>query len=531
VSVPAPDPAPDLDPSASRADDPTYQGADERTRQMGLALVPKLSAVLRVSRSYEPENQVFRQQLVQLIGVVRPLLEEHAEVVLVALDDDLYLNGVRIPVESHGLRFHRHVFEELKRRRIAGLRLMRGVTPHDLGVLFRLFRDPDTYHGAELLRACLEQGADHLQPVVHATTDTPDDEFEYDHEDAAPAAGSGPGGGPAGAGPGSSPPGAETGADGGHGPAGGHHSRGGARKTYANAVQGARALLMTTTLQGGMALRHAKRVVQPLVDAACSDTPVVMGLHTLSHHDEAAYVHAVNVTLVSVTMGRLLELDRHELADLGVAALLHDVGKQAVATEVRHPFDRYDDADWAAIHRHPIEGLKTIARSSAMNATTLRCMRVAFEHHMGPGATGYPAMTEPWQTSLWSRMVSVADAFVSLQTHRSARGAGVTPHMALGMVLGPLREHFDPALLWVLVQSVGFYPPGQLVELDDRSIAIVLAPDPEDPARPHVRVVTDAHGVRPAGEPVELHPVPHDRSIRRALPPEEYPAEPLAAAA
>jgi HD-GYP domain-containing protein (c-di-GMP phosphodiesterase class II) len=529
VNAPLPDHEPRRDPNASRADDPTYQGADERTRQLGLALVPKLSAVLRVSRSYEPENQVFRQQLAQLIGVVRPLLEEHAEAVLVALDDDLYLNGVRIPVDAHGLRFHRHVFEELKRRRIAGLRLMRGITPHDLGVLFKLFRDPDVHHGAELLRACLAEGADHLQPVVHATTDTPDDDFEYDHEEGAAEGGSRPGPGPAGAGP--APSAAETGADDGHGPVGGRPTRGAARKTYANAVQGARALLMTTTLQGGMALRHAKRVVQPLVDAACSDAPVVMGLHTLTHHDETAYVHAVNVTLVAVTMGRLLELDRHELADLGVAALLHDVGKQAVAGQVRHPFDRYDENDWAAIRRHPIEGLKTIARSGAMSATTLRCMRVAFEHHMGPGPGGYPEMSQPWQTSLWSRMVSVADAFVSLQTHRSARGAGLTPYMALGMMLGPMRERFDPSLLWVLVQSVGFYPPGQLVELDDRSIAIVLAPHPEDPARPHVRVLMDPQGVNASGEPVELHPVPGDRSIRRALPPEEYPAEPLAAAA
>jgi HD-GYP domain-containing protein (c-di-GMP phosphodiesterase class II) len=156
-------------------------------------------------------------------------------------------------------------------------------------------------------------------------------------------------------------------------------------------------------------------------------------------------------------------------------------------------------------------------------------MRVALEHHMGPGETGYPAMAGPWDTSAWSRLVSVADAFVSLQTHRG--GAGVTPHLALGMMLGPLRDRFDPVLLWVLVESVGFYPPGQRVELDDHSVALVLAPQPDDPARPHVRLLTDAHGVTRAGEPIELHPLPSDRSILRALPPGDDPAEPFAAAA
>lgn len=528
------------DPAASHADDPTFQTSDERNRRLGVALLPKLSAVIRVSRNYEPENQVFRQQLEGLIGVVEPLLEDNAEAILVALDDDLYLNGVRIPVESQNLRFHKHVFDEFRRRRIAGLRLMRGITPGDLGKLFRLFRDPDVYHGAELLRACLAHGADHLQPVVHASTDAPDDDFEYDAAET-------PGGGRDGNSKPSTGPGAGDDRDAGRGSAAEEHDtghggggtadmpfavpRGAARKTYANAVQGARSLLTNTTLQGGTELRHAKRVVQPLVDAAFSDAPVVMGLHTLSHHDEYAYAHAVNVTVVAVTMGHMLGLERHELAEVGVAALLHDVGKQAVAAQVRHPSDRFDAEDWAAVRRHPLEGLKLIARSSALNAATLRCMRVAFEHHMTPDASGYPALSAPWHPSVLSRLVAVADAYVSLQSHRAERGAGVTPSMALGMMLGPLQRQFDSALLWLLVQAVGLYPPGQLVEMDDASIAVVLSPNPEDLSRPHLRVLMDAHGGWTAERTEELRPVPGDRSIRRALPPDEYPSEPAVAAA
>jgi HD-GYP domain-containing protein (c-di-GMP phosphodiesterase class II) len=513
--VSTPDPVAKRDPAVPPLT-PDVPKTDERTRRLGQALVAKLSAVLRVSPNYGSDDTLFLLQLAQLIDMVRPLLDQQGEAMLLMLDDDLYLNGVRIPVESHTLRFQRHVLEELERRRIAGLRLLRGVNPRHLGVLFRLFREPDVYHGAELLHACVARGADHLEPVVHATTDKPDDDFEYD-------------GAPLAVGTEVTRHAGITGAVTGVGAEDPVESTPATPATIvANAVEGARAALDAAT-RGGMGLRHAKRVVQPLVDAACSATPVVLGLHALPGPDTDASAHAVHVTLVTIAMGRVLELERNELADLAVAALLHDVGKAAVAGAVRHPFDRYDETDWVAIHRHPIEGLKTIALSGTLDPATLRCMRVAFEHHMGPGAAGYPVRTGPWPVSAWSRMVSVADAFVSFQMHH-VRGARVTPHQALGRMLGPLRDHFDPALLWVLVQSVGFYPPGQRVELDDHTIALALGPQTDDPARPHVRVLSDARGVA-LREPIELHPLPLARSIRRALPADEGPAEPLAAAA
>jgi hypothetical protein len=67
--------------------------------------------------------------------------------------------------------------------------------------------------------------------------------------------------------------------------------------------------------------------------------------------------------------------------------------------------------------------------------------------------------------------------------------------------------------------------------MDDGSIAVVLLPNPDDIARPHVRLLTGPHGMRPADPAEELKPIPAERSIRRALPPGEYPSEPAVAAA
>src|SRR5262249_32809306 len=130
---------------------------------------------------------------------------------------------------------------------------------------------------------------------------------------------------------------------------------GAVRKNYSMAVDGMRSLLATTSLHEGFHLKHAKRVVQPLVDDAFKHQPVVVGLAVLRQHDEFTYAHAVNVCIVAVSMGYFLELDRKALADLGVAALLHDVGKSVVMGRIRHGMDEFTDEEKRIAEHHAIE--------------------------------------------------------------------------------------------------------------------------------------------------------------------------------
>ncbi len=522
----------------TEAPQPTVRPRDERLREHGHGVILRFLALVRTGRSYRVENRAFHQQLPTFIESLGPVFAETPEVLLISLDSDLYLNGVRLPVTTANLRFHRALMDEFTRRHIAGVRVLDGVTESELGGFFRFFLQPDTYRGTALLEACVAGGLGHVLPVVHASTEsgdppTPDGLATGPGED--PVAGFGA--------PDPALPGVDGGGEGGTAPAPGTASmRPAAHKSYSLAILGARSLLAATTLQDGVVLRHAKRVVQPLIDGAFANEPVVLGLPGLGRHDEYTYAHSVNVCLVAVTMGHLLGLDRRALADLGVAALLHDVGKAAVYDRIQHPLEEMDEEERRLADSHPLEGVKLIARSTTLNAATLRCLHVALEHHAvrapqegepsrtPAGCAGYPALPAGWRTSRLSEIVSAADCFVSLQMHRSERGRSVTPCRALGIMLGPIASCFDPVILWALVYSVGFYPPGQLVELSDGRTAVVLAPDRQDLARPHVRVIMDERGVpfSPA-EAKELRPLPAALSVTRSLAAHEYPEEPLAA--
>ncbi len=493
---------------------------EERLRDAGQQIILRVLALLRVGRSYQVGNQAFRVQRDHFIGVFAPVAEEFGEATLIVLENDFYLNGVRVPMTRASLRHHQAAAKEFERRMIVGLRGTRGMPAEEVEKLFTLFLQPAEFYSTGLLEAAQAAGCEHFLPVIHAST-------------AAPGSG---GGGP---GEGDSTDWPEPGAVGVHrggeafggGDAGsapgsviGGAPRGAAPKHFHAAIAGARSLLTATSLQDGMEMRHAKRVVQPLVDGALAGEPVIMGLATLGHHDEYTYMHAVNVCMVAVTMGRELGLERRALADIGVVALLHDVGKNSIGDQLQKPIDEWTDEDRALAQTHPIEGAKLLARSTTLNETTLRCIRVSLEHHAGPG--GYPDFGDV-RPSVLSRIVSCADCYASLQTHRSVRGQTITPFEALGMMLGPMARRFEGALLWALVRSVGFYPPGQLLQLNDGTVALVLAPNPDDLSRPHVRVILDGLGNwMDAEHPVEHLPLPDDLAVERALRLDEYPESP-----
>ena len=509
------EPKPATESSGEEAAD--KRGSDLRAREAGLRLVMRLAGLIRIGRAYQVGNQVFNEQMRGFYESLKPVLEESSEVVLVALDTDLYLNGFRIPVRAGNMRFHRSVHEEFQRRKIAGLKIEAGLDLEELERFFKLFMEPDAYHGTGLLEACLANHVDRMLPAVHASTEAPEPDFGLPDDDEEEASSD------------------DAWSDGTEAVEDEEEKEeeeairpgvpdGAVRKNYSVAMQGTRSLLATTSLHEGFQLKHAKRVVQPLVDDAFNKEPVVVGLAVLRQHDEYTYAHAVNVCMVAVSMGYYLELDRRSLADLGVAALLHDVGKASVAHLVKHPIDEFTDDERAAAERHAIEGAKLLARTTTMNPTSLRCMRVALEHHLPHDPTGDPARRGKWGPNVLSRVVAVADCYVSLQTHRSRRGQNITPSNALGMMLGPMRKRFDAAILWALVQTVGLYPPGQMLELSDGTLAIVLAPNSGDLHRPRVRVLTDADkNLLSWKKTHEWQPLPEDMSVLRALETHEYP--------
>jgi len=486
------------DPKQQQSEDAAVRG------DAGLQLVVSLCAVLRVARSYDSHNQAYKTQLSRFAKVLEPVLSKSKDVVLAVFDNDLYLNGVRIPVNAFSFRFQRTVVECFERAEIAGMRVSQVADPNELGRFFELLLDEQGPRGMELVAACRAAGLAHTQVAIYATNKS------------AAASDSATSGETEAAGDGSlseellrtlhkeSNPLPST-------------------SFVTTAMKGVQSILAPATTHSRIELRHAKRLVQPLVDATKASEPLLVGASVPLHHEREIYGHVISVATVALAIGQSIGLDRASLADLGVAALYHDVGISVLEDQLKNPPESLTIAERTLLKRHTIEGAKLLASNTTLNRTALRSMRVALEHHVLRGGTGYPKMPEGWRPSLLSRIVSIADCYVSLIGRTTESGARTTPYMALGMILGPLQDRFDAPLLMALVAGVGFYPPGQVVELSDGTLALAIAPNPADLARPDVLVLTDAEW-RPSTSGRVLRPLPATMSVRRALGNDEVPS-------
>ena len=236
------------------------------------------------------------------------------------------------------------------------------------------------------------------------------------------------------------------------------------------------------------------------------DESVVLGLTTLRCHDEYTHNHSVNVCVLSLALANRVGYPKAELADLGLAALFHDVGKASIPLEVLNKPGEFTDDDWKVMRSHPVEGVINITRLRGITKLPSRMAAAAFEHHMNYDFSGYPKLTVPWTQSLTGRILTIADCYDAMTSARVYRREPLLPEKVLKIMFGKSGQSFDPILLKLFVNCVGIIPIGSLVLLDTNELAVVLRPNPgkESAQRPWVKIITDTNGNPIEGPEVNL---------------------------
>ncbi len=131
-------------------------------------------------------------------------------------------------------------------------------------------------------------------------------------------------------------------------------------------------------------MNKVSSVIQIMVDNVLDDKDALMGLTNIKMHDEYTFAHSVNTAILSVSLGTYLSLDKPQLAVLGVAALMHDIGKVTIPNEIINKQGKLTDEEWKQIQRHPIDGALLL---SNVGGVSKLAMVAAFEHHQH-GETG-----------------------------------------------------------------------------------------------------------------------------------------------
>ncbi len=196
-------------------------------------------------------------------------------------------------------------------------------------------------------------------------------------------------------------------------------------------------------------LWKARVVVNYFIDLIHADSAALLGVATLKNYDEDTYHHSVNVCMLSLLIGSHLNLDRTLLITLGLAGLLHDIGKVRVPREILAKPAELTHEEQEIVRRHTVHGAHILRE---LRDLSWLAMVVAFEHHANYNLSGYPQITAKKVPHPLTRIVWVADCFDAMTSSRRAYRKPKSPGEALKVILEGAGTLFDPVLARLSVQ-------------------------------------------------------------------------------
>ncbi|GAA0740625.1 HD-GYP domain-containing protein [Sphingomonas sp. ABOLD] len=221
----------------------------------------------------------------------------------------------------------------------------------------------------------------------------------------------------------------------------------------------------------GRAVAHEK--VAALVDDIAGqldrNASALLRVLQLKSKHQYTYLHSVAVCTLMVNLARHLAMDEEAVRTLGLAGLLHDVGKVAIPDAVLDKPGRLSAEEFALVRTHPEEGVALLREDGAMPALAVE---VCLHHHERWDGNGYPHGLKADDISLPARMGAICDVYDALTSHRAYKRAWL-PAQALG-AMWSWDGHFDRELLFQFMRSINLYPPGMLVRLASDRLALVL---------------------------------------------------------
>ncbi|MGS0756402.1 HD-GYP domain-containing protein [Roseateles sp. GG27B] len=198
---------------------------------------------------------------------------------------------------------------------------------------------------------------------------------------------------------------------------------------------------------------------------------------------ERSTAHALNVAIIALLLGRTFGLNRAEMMDLGVGALLHDIGKVELQPRLRSRDDSFSVAETQMYQQHVAKG---VALGQTMGLAPGPLLIIA-QHHENADGSGFPQRINMDRMSTGARIVALVNRFDGLCNPLLASKA-LTPHEALSLIFAQGRNRFDATMLNAFIRMMGVYPPGSAVQLTDDRYALVVAVNTSRPLKPRVMV-------------------------------------------
>jgi HD-GYP domain-containing protein (c-di-GMP phosphodiesterase class II) len=263
------------------------------------------------------------------------------------------------------------------------------------------------------------------------------------------------------------------------------------RRIYRSAVDKVDAIFQDVA--DGTYLNHEPidSVVKEMLDVLRQNKNEMIQLILLGEWFERRLsVSAINCMIVSGVIGSTMRLASHRLLQLATGGLLHDIGMLKVQREILEKQGRLSSDEMNRMRAHAVLGYQIISKDMKYPE---EIALVALQHHEHWDGRGYPRSIKGEDITLFARVVAVADAYEAMVSERPYRNS-IIGYNAMKTVLSDNGKHFDPQVLKAFLESMGIFPIGSVVQLNNSSIGRVSENHTEAPLRPKIELLIDEFG-------------------------------------
>lgn len=230
--------------------------------------------------------------------------------------------------------------------------------------------------------------------------------------------------------------------------------------------------------------------VSQVIDRVDSNHHVLLGLTDIRAHDDYTHAHSVNVSMLSVLIGRAMGFSRTDLTELGIGAMLHDLGRVFLDPKILRKRGALSADEHAAVMEHAERGFRVMENQPHLDT---RVPPVLLQHHERCDGSGYPCGLAGDQISLFARIVAVADVYDAVSSDRPHRAA-MPPIDCMKLLRTGEQGRLWQRAADALAAQVAPYPEASTVRLTTGELAIVTHCYKSAPHRPQITLITDDSG-------------------------------------
>jgi HD-GYP domain-containing protein (c-di-GMP phosphodiesterase class II) len=484
----------DISPSATQpkmVSPKPPDGMDSELSKLGNNLVTKFHVLMKISQIYDSKNVALNQFVQEFLETVNTLIKREGALSLKIRKDDFFLNDQRLRYSVEGFTSFKYLLTQWKKRLIGEVIFNTLMEEKMLRYFIYTFinLEEGREENADLLK---KQLVNHQITSIEANPlevmEDEEEAFTIQKED----------------------------------------DREVAKRIFFETIGTIKEVITNIKGKQHADVRKLKRLAQKAIHLVIEDESILLGMTMIKNYDEYTFNHSVNVSIYSLAIGKRLGFSKKTLTELGITALLHDIGKSKIPREVLNKPASLNDEEWELMRKHPLMGVEVVLNLKQLGEINPRMVVGIFDHHLMPDLSGYPKLFRKKEVSLFGRIIQIADAYDAMTTPRIYKKIPYTPEQALALMLRENVTHFDPLLLKIFIGLVGVYPIGSLVLLNTREIGIVYKTNSESTwlDRPVVILVDRNEKGDPKKELVDLTETDggggYKRSIVKTLDPYKY---------